>query len=134
MRWKQGSEGVPLGLDQAPRRLDDLGKAARELEIAERIRGKPFEVVEFLVQDWLVGDPAGRERHNEVMAAAGVPRQHLAPAGQSRDLYSEPGFLVDLAKQGGMQGFTEFDPAARQGVKALGWRTRPPHQQNLAVA
>src|SRR5580700_8644795 len=120
IRWKQGSEGVPLGLDQAPRRLDDLRKAARELEIAERIRGKPFEVVEFLVQHRLVSDPMGRERHDEVMAA-GVARQHLAPAGQSRDLYSEPGFLVDLAKQGGMQGFAEFDPAARQGVKALGW-------------
>src|ERR1700688_154905 len=116
MRWKQGSEGVALGPDQAPCRLDDLSEAARELEIAERIRGKPFEVVEFLVQHRLVGDPAGRERHDEVMAAASVPRQHLAPASQSRDLDSEPGLLIDLTKQGGMQGFAEFDPAARQRV------------------
>src|ERR1700722_1036889 len=109
MRWKQGSERLTGAADQqAPGRLDDPGKPVRELEIAASAQGAPFEVVEFLVQQRLFGDPAGRERHDEIVAAARVPRQHLAPAGQSRDLYSKPGFLVDLAVQGGLQGFAEF--------------------------
>ena len=68
------------------------------------------------------------------MAAAGGSRQHLAPAGEADDLDFQRGFLVDLAMQGGMQGFAEFDPAARQRIKALGRRTRAAHQQDLVVA
>ena len=41
--------------------LDDLSQAAGDLEIAERVRREPFEIVEFVVQDRLAGGPARRE-------------------------------------------------------------------------
>jgi hypothetical protein len=36
--------------------------------------------------------------------------------------------------QGCMEGFAKFDPAARQRIKTLGWRSRAAHQQDLAIA
>jgi hypothetical protein len=48
-------------LDQAPRRLNDLLQAVGDLEVAERIRRQPFEIVEFIIQARLPGGPACRE-------------------------------------------------------------------------
>src|SRR5258708_24360472 len=125
-----------LRLDQPPGRLDDLNETVGQLEIAKSeivkfetgtgVRGQPFEVVEFLVEDDLVGRPARRKRHDQIMTAAGGARQHLAPAGKAYDLDLQPGFLVDLALQRGMQGFTEFDAAAGQRIEALRRRSRAP--------
>src|SRR5258708_959031 len=133
-----------LRLDQPPGRLDDLNETVGQLEIAKleiakfetgkRVRRQPFEVVEFLVEDDLVGRPARRKRHDQIMAAGGGARAHLAPACQAYDLHLPPRFLVDLALQRGMQGFTEFDRAAGQRIEALGRRSRAPHQENLVVA
>src|SRR5882757_4992979 len=135
MRWKQGAKRLWYsGLDQPPGGFDDLDEAAGQLEIAEPVRRQPFEVVEFVVQDDIVGRPARRERHDQVMAAAGCGGQYLAPAGKAHDLDSEPGFFIDLAMQRRMQGFAEFDPAPRQRIEALGRRARAPHQQDLVVA
>src|SRR6266566_6995045 len=68
-----------------------------KFEVRQCVRRKPFEVVEFLVQDDLALRPARRERHDQIMAAAGRPRQHLSPAGKACDLDVQAGFFVDLA-------------------------------------
>ena len=68
------------------------------------------------------------------MPAAAGSRQHLAPAGEVDDLDFQPGFLVDLAMQGGVQRFAEFDPAAGERIEAFAGRARAAHQQDLAVA
>ena len=44
------------GPEQAPGRLDDLLQAAGDLEVAQRVRREPSEIVEFVVQDRLAGD------------------------------------------------------------------------------
>src|SRR5206468_1596054 len=56
------------------------------------------------------------------------------PAGQVQNLYTQAGFLVDLAMQRCMQRFAEFDPAARERIKPLARRARAADQQNLAIA
>jgi len=54
------------------------------------------------------------------MPAAGGSRQHLAPSGEADDPDFERGFLIDFAVQGGVQRFSEFNPAARQRIEPLG--------------
>ena len=66
--------------------------------------------------------------------AAASSRQHLAPAGEADNLDFQRGFLSDLAMQGGVQRFAEFDTAARQRIETLGRRARAPHQQNPVAA
>ena len=68
------------------------------------------------------------------MPAALGRRQHLAPAGELQNLDPQPGFLVDLAMQRGVQRFAEFDPAAGERIKALARRAGAANQQDLAVA
>jgi len=68
------------------------------------------------------------------MPAALSSRHHLAPSGEVDDLDLQAGFLIDFTMHGGVQGFAEFDPAARQRIKAPGWRSRAPHQQDFAIA
>src|SRR4051794_10341418 len=133
MRRKQGAGVRFLCPDQPPGRIDDFGKAAGELEVAEVIRCQPFEIVMLVVEHRLPGGPAGGKRHDQVVPAAARPRQHLAPAGQAHDLDPERGFFVDLAMQCRMQGFAEFDPPARQRIKPLGRRARAAHQQHPVV-
>ena len=53
------------------------------------------------------------------MATASGLRQHLAPSGKADNLDFKGGFLVDLAMQGRIQRFAEFDPAAGQRVETL---------------
>jgi hypothetical protein len=103
-------------------------------EIAKRVRRQPPEIVEFVVEDRLAGAPARRERHDQIMPAAAGSRQHLAPSGEADNLDFQRGFLVDFAMQRRMQRFAEFDPAAGQRIKALGRRSRAPHQQDLVAA
>src|SRR3981081_3318937 len=112
MRWKQGAGASRCesksGPEQAPGRLDDLMQAAGELEIAERIRREPPEIVEFLVQRRLARSPARGERHKHINAAAAGPRNNLAPSGEADDVDLERGFLVDFAMHGCVQRFAEF--------------------------
>ena len=131
-------EGVGQVLNQAlnqpPGGLNDLLEAAGDLEIAERVRRQPFEIVVLVVQDRLPGRPARRERHDQIVPAAAGSRQHLAPSGQAENLDSQPGFLVDLAMQRRMQRFAEFDPAAGERIEAFARRAGAADQQDLAVA
>ena len=75
-------------LNQLPGGLDDLQKAAGDLEIADRLRGQPFEIVVLVVQNRLPGRPARRERQEELMPPTGTSRQHLPPASQAQNLDS----------------------------------------------
>src|SRR3954447_4560025 len=107
MRWKQGAptwSGVRgkwrSGPDKAPGRLDDVRQAPGQLQIPERVGRQPLEIVEFVVEDRLVGDPSRRKGHDQIVAAAGRTRNHLAPSRQIHDLYLERGFFVDFAVQG----------------------------------
>ena len=68
------------------------------------------------------------------MPAATGSRHHLAPSGEVDDLDFQAGFLIDFAMQGRMQGFAEFDPAARQRIKTLGRRSCAPDQQDFSIA
>src|SRR5258708_22288041 len=122
------------GPEQGSGLPDDLRQAAGELEIAQALGFEPPEIVQFIVQDHLAGTPARRERHDQIMPAAGGPRNHLAPPGKPYDLDFQGGLLVDLAMQRGVQGFAEFNPAARQRVIALGRRPRAANQQDLVIA
>src|SRR5579863_10221439 len=68
------------------------------------------------------------------MAAALGRGNDLPPSGELGDLDLKRCFLGNLAVQGRVKGLTEFDAASRQRIEALGWRSRAPHQQDLAVA
>ena len=68
------------------------------------------------------------------MPATTRRRQDLAPAGQANDFDLDGGLFVDLAMQGRMQGLAEFDPAARQRVKALARGASATHDEHAIVA
>ena len=68
------------------------------------------------------------------MPPTGTSRQHLAKAGQTQNLDSQAGFLIDLAMKRRLQRFAEFDPAAGERVEALARRAGAPDQQDPAVA
>src|ERR1700688_123232 len=116
MGWKQGmvalKRGPLSGPEHALGRPDDLRQAAGDLEIANCVRRKPPEIVEFVVQDRFAGAPACRERHDQIVPAACGSWHYLAPAGEAHDIDLERGFLVDLAMQRRVQRFAEFNPSA----------------------
>jgi hypothetical protein len=60
-RRRDAGMGQLSSPDQAPGGLDDLLKAAGKLEIAERVRCHPPDIVEFVVQERLAGTPARGE-------------------------------------------------------------------------
>src|SRR5579872_1340507 len=68
------------------------------------------------------------------MAAAFGRGHDLTPSRKLGYLDLKRCFLGNLAVQGRVKGFAEFDPASRQRIEALGWRSRAPHQQDPAVA
>src|SRR5579872_6771512 len=67
------------------------------------------------------------------MAAAFGRGHDLPPSRKLGDLDLKRCFLGNLAVQGRVKGFAEFDPASRERIEALCWRSRAPHQQDLAV-
>ena len=100
--------------DEQPRRIDDGLQPVGELQLARRLGCGPGKRVEFVVQDWLARDPAGCERHHDVMPLAGLGGEHLAPARQTDDPDRQPGFLRHLTLQGAGQGLAEFDAPTGQ--------------------
>ena len=95
------------GLYKPASGLNDLQEAAGDLEIADRVGRQPCEVVVFIVQDGFPGHPAGRKRHDHIVAAAGR-RQHFAPAGEAQNFDSQPGFLIDFAVKSTEASVTNF--------------------------
>src|ERR1700722_12795492 len=112
----------PEALRQAQnalRRLDDVLQARRDPEIAQRIGRKPEVVVEFLVQLRLARAPARRKRQDHIMSGSFARRHDFAPGGEASNVDLQRGFFSDLAMQGGVKGFAEFDAAAGQRIKTL---------------
>src|SRR5579871_927192 len=97
----RGKQGAKRRLQQAPCRLDDLRQSARELEPGKLFRREPFESVMLLVQLRLVGDPARRKRHDQIVAATARGRQHFAPASEAHNLDLQARLLTDLAVERG---------------------------------
>ena len=109
-RW----EGFGRGLGGGRERFFDSGHL--RLVILQLIAEKPsygYEIIK-AIEERLAGDPARRERHDQIVPAARGSRHHLAPSGEADDLDPERGFLIDFAMERGMQRFAEFDPAARE--------------------
>jgi hypothetical protein len=132
----EAPELVPSG-DPFPRHGDNVEESLGSVKSAKLGRLEPLRLGQFIVERNFACDPARGEGENDEVPldpSGGIALDHLAIACQHERLDFEAGLFADLADHRVNERLTEFDPAAGQGIEAMGGRRGAADDQHPAVA